>query len=163
MNGFSPDATDAAQFQQQQDVEKMLKAAWESCPVKAITSTGMGFIFGGAMGFFLSSIDFTSTTHIADKPFKEQLRIIGSEMKTRTVSSAKSLAVIGGIFSGVECGVESFRAKSDLYNGAIAGCITGGGLAARSMRNGPYGVLTGCAGFAAFSTAIDYYFKHGSD
>jgi hypothetical protein len=56
---------------------------------------------------FLSSIDFTSTTEISDKPFRQQLRIIGKDMKTRTVSSAKSLSVVAAIFAGTECVVES--------------------------------------------------------
>jgi import inner membrane translocase subunit TIM22 len=57
------------------------------------------------------------------------------------------------IYAGVECGVESVRAKNDIYNGVAAGCITGGGLA---FKSGPQAALIGCAGFAAFSTASMY-------
>lgn len=64
---------------------------------------------GGALGLFLSSIDFTSTTEIADKPFRQQLRIIGKDMGARTYSSAKSLSVVAAIFAGTECLVESVR------------------------------------------------------
>lgn len=45
-------------------------------------------------------------------------------------------------------------AKHDLYNGVTAGCITGAGLA---IKGGPQAAFIGCAGFAAFSLAIDMY------
>lgn len=53
-----------------------------------------------------------------------------------------------------------FRAKNDLYNGVAAGCITGGALAAKA---GPQAAAVGCAGFAAFSAAIDWYMRMDSD
>ncbi len=37
-----------------------------------------------------------------------------------------------------------------------AGCFTGGVL---SIKSGPRSALLGCAGFSAFSTAIEYYMK----
>ena len=43
-----------------------------------------------------------------------------------------------------------------MYNGVASGCVTGAVLAARS---GPQATLIGCAGFAAFSTAIEYYMR----
>ncbi len=43
-----------------------------------------------------------------------------------------------------------------MYNGVSAGCITGGVLAA---QGGPYAIVVGCAGFAAFSAAIDHFMK----
>ena len=58
------------------------------------------------------------------------------------------------VYSGVECTIESLRAKHDIYNGVSAGCITGAGLA---IKAGPQAALVGCAGFAAFSLAIDMY------
>ena len=53
-----------------------------------------------------------------------------------------------------------FRAKNDLYNGVAAGCITGGALAAKA---GPQAAALGCAGFAGFSAAIDYYMRMPND
>ncbi|KAI9189835.1 Mitochondrial import inner membrane translocase subunit tim22 [Blastocladiella emersonii ATCC 22665] len=139
----------------QEEMNKIAEEVWASCPVKAVTSSAMSFVLGGAMGLFLGSLDFHSTTEIAHLPLREQLKIIGKDMRGRVVGSAKSLGVIGGIFAGTECAVESFRAKSDVYNGAVAGCITGGGLAGRS---GPKAALGGCVSFAAFSVAIDHFF-----
>lgn len=51
-----------------------------------------------------------------------------------------------------------YRAKNDLVNGVTAGCITGGALGAKA---GPQAAALGCAGFAAFSAAIDAYMRSG--
>lgn len=47
-----------------------------------------------------------------------------------------------------------------MKNGIGAGCITGGALA---YKAGPYAAGLGCAGFAAFSAAIDYYMRMPGD
>ena len=76
------------------------------------------------------------------------------DMYRGMTSSGKNFAKVGAIFSGTECAIEGLRAKNDLWNGVAGGCITGGVLA-RSA--GPQAVAVGCAGFAAFSAAIDAY------
>jgi hypothetical protein len=43
-----------------------------------------------------------------------------------------------------------------MVNSVAAGCVTGGILAAKS---GPQNAAIGCAGFAAFSAAIDYFME----
>lgn len=53
-----------------------------------------------------------------------------------------------------------YRAKNDLKNGIAAGCITGGLLGAKA---GPQAAAIGCAGFAAFSAAIDSYMRMPSE
>lgn len=93
-------------------------------------------------------------------PLRQQLRIGFKDMGARSWSSARNFGMIGALFSGIECGVESLRAKNDLTNSAVAGCLTGGILARKS---GPQGVALGCAGFAAFSLAIDAYMRSPSD
>lgn len=93
---------------------------------------------------------------ITSLPVREQLKRGLKDMGSRSWSSAKNFALIGGIYSGVECTIEGFRAKSDLTNSAAAGCITGAGLA---YKAGPQAALLGCGGFAAFSTAIDAYMR----
>lgn len=89
-------------------------------------------------------------------PLRQQLRIGFRDMATRSWSMARSFGTIGALYSGVECGIEGFRAKNDMTNAVLAGCVTGGIMARNS---GPQGVLVGCAGFAAFSLAIETYLR----
>lgn len=53
-------------------------------------------------------------------------REILREMKTSMLSYAKNFAILGAMFSGVECCIESARGKSDWKNGTYAGGVTGG-------------------------------------
>lgn len=75
-------------------------------------------------------------------------------MYRSSLSSGRNFAKVGAIFSGTECAIEGLRAKNDLWNGVAGGCITGGVLARGA---GPQAAAVGCAGFAAFSAAIDAY------
>ncbi|MCJ1328944.1 Mitochondrial import inner membrane translocase subunit tim22 [Thelotrema lepadinum] len=55
---------------------------------------------------------------------------------------------------------KALRAKNDIKNGIAAGCVTGGILAAKA---GPQAAAVGCAGFAAFSAAIETYLRMPGD
>ena len=148
-----------------QNIESMR----ESCIFNIITHGGMGFVFGGALGLFLSGMASTGPeaallggTAPAAVGVKVQAKQIFREMGSRTWSSAKSFAKIAALYSGFECAVESYRAKHDLVNTVAAGCLTGAVLGAKA---GPKSALLGCAGFAAFSTAIEHFMQesHGDD
>lgn len=149
-----------------------------SCPGKSIISGVTGFALGGIFGLFMASLAYDTPLHtptvktdgpsagitgimnvqqVADLPLKQQIKIQFTDMGKRSYSSAKNFGYIGMIYSGVECVVESLRAKNDIYNSVTAGCITGGGLA---YKSGPSSALIGCAGFAAFSAAIDLYMSN---
>ncbi|EXJ92253.1 hypothetical protein A1O3_00803 [Capronia epimyces CBS 606.96] len=122
---------------------------------------GMGFVLGGAFGLFMSSMAYDTPLspqgqQITSLPVREQLRRGLKDMGSKSYSSAKNFGKIGAIYSGTECAIEGFRAKSDLTNSALAGCLTGGGLA---YQAGPQAAALGCAGFALFSTAIDAYMR----
>ncbi|XP_018336254.1 mitochondrial import inner membrane translocase subunit Tim22 [Agrilus planipennis] len=129
--------------------EKAVEAVFESCAFKSLMSCVVGYGLGAAIGLFSSSVG-PSVTSVEQQSAKEVFR----EMKTTTLSYAKNFAIIGAIFSAVECTIESARGKSDWKNGTYAGAVTGGIL---GLRAGVKAAIFGAAGFAAFSTAIDYY------
>ena len=97
---------------------------------------------------------------IADLPWRQQLRHGFKDMGARSWSSAKNFGIVGALYSGTECCIEGLRAKNDLTNSVTAGCITGGILGANA---GPQAAMAGCAGFAAFSAAIDAYMRMPSE
>ncbi|RMD40150.1 hypothetical protein DV735_g4988, partial [Chaetothyriales sp. CBS 134920] len=156
--------------EQEQQMVKMMQAGMESCLTKSILSGGAGFVLGGAFGLFMASMAYDtplsagmpgapgSTT--ASLPWRQQLKLGLKDMGMRSWSSAKNFGMIGALYSGTECCVEGLRAKNDLTNSVVAGCLTGGAL---GIRAGPSATALGCAGFAAFSTAIDAYMRMPSD
>ncbi|OJJ49041.1 hypothetical protein ASPZODRAFT_129416 [Penicilliopsis zonata CBS 506.65] len=151
--------------EQEQAMVKMMYAAMESCPVKTVMAGGMGFALGGAFGLFMASMSYDSTftpqgREIANLPWREQVRRGFKDMGSRSFSSAKNFGIVGALYSGTECCIEGLRAKNDLTNSVAAGCITGGILGAKA---GPSAAAAGCAGFAAFSAAIDAYMRMPSD
>jgi mitochondrial import inner membrane translocase subunit TIM22 len=93
-------------------------------------------------------------------PWRRQLSIGFREMGSRSWSTAKNFGMVGALFTGIECGIEGLRAKNDIANGAAAGCLTGGILARNA---GPQAAAIGCAGFAAFSTAIEMWMRMPKD
>ncbi|KAH7957234.1 hypothetical protein HPB52_016453 [Rhipicephalus sanguineus] len=84
------------------------------------------------------------------------VRQVFSDMKAKSVSYAKNFAIVGAMFAAIECTIESHRAKTDWKNGTMAGALTGGLI---GFRAGLKPGLLGAAGFAAFSTIIDYYLR----
>lgn len=146
--------------QAEMGAKKMIELM-QSCPGKTVMAGGSGFFLGGFFGLFMASMAYDvpvggGANHISELPFKQQMKLQFADMGKRSWNSAKNFGYIGMIYSGVECSVESLRAKHDIYNGVSAGCITGAGL---SIKAGPQAALFGCAGFAAFSTAIDLYLR----
>ncbi|OJD23505.1 hypothetical protein ACJ73_05138 [Blastomyces percursus] len=158
-------ASTAGMSGQEAAMVKTIQAAMESCPVKSVMAGGMGFALGGAFGLFMSSMSYDTPLtpqgrELSTLPVREQLRRGFKDMGSRSYSSAKNFAIVGAIFSGTECCIEGLRAKNDLANGVAAGCITGGVLGAKA---GPQAAMLGCAGFAAFSAAIDAWMRQPSD
>lgn len=166
MNSLQPnDKRSFAEMSQEEQLEagaKLMIEFMQSCPGKTVMSGVSGFLLGGFFGLFMASMAYdvplgtSGVTHISELPLKQQMKLQFADMGRRSWSSAKNFGFIGAIFSGVECSIESLRAKNDIYNGVVAGCITGGGLA---LSSGPQLALIGCAGFAAFSTLIDLYMR----
>ncbi|KAJ1805422.1 Mitochondrial import inner membrane translocase subunit tim22 [Coemansia sp. RSA 2599] len=125
----------------------------DSCAFKAGFSGIAGYGIGLVFGLVLSGIEFSSPVDTTAST-KDQIKTVFKDMGNKSLSSAKNFAIMAAIYSGSECMIESYRAKNDIYNSVGAGCITGGTLA---IKTGPRGMAAGCAGFAAFSAAIDWY------
>ncbi|KAJ1569556.1 Mitochondrial import inner membrane translocase subunit tim22 [Nowakowskiella sp. JEL0078] len=140
------------QMIQQMQMAQM-QALMESCPVKVAMAGVGGFAIGGLIGMFMSSLE----THAMNEDylkmkFKDQVKFTFKDLGARALSSGKNFGKIGAIYSGSECIIESYRAKTDLYNSAVAGCVTGGILAANA---GPQAMVMGCGSFAAFSIILE--------
>lgn len=88
------------------DEEKMVEAIFESCPFKSLMSCVIGYGLGAAVGLFSSSI-----SPQPDGVETQTARQVFREMKTTTLSYAKNFAVIGALFSGVECAIETVSEK----------------------------------------------------
>ncbi|ROW09176.1 hypothetical protein VPNG_05699 [Cytospora leucostoma] len=150
---------------------KMMSGMAESCYAKTIMSGVAGFGLGGIFGIFMASMAYDTPYHTAatagasqmpnsQMPWKQQLKMGFKDMGSRSWSTAKNFAMVGALFTGIECGIEGYRAKNDIGNGVAAGCLSGAILARGS---GPQGMAVGCAGFAAFSAAIDTWMRMPKD
>ncbi|XP_032823683.1 mitochondrial import inner membrane translocase subunit Tim22 [Petromyzon marinus] len=136
--------------------QKMIEAAMESCTFKAALACVAGFVLGGAFGIFTAGIDSNVGIDPKDPMRTPTAREVLKDMGQRSVSYAKNFAIIGAMFSCSECVIESYRGVSDWKNSTLSGCATGGII---GFRAGLKAGVLGCAGFAAFSTAIDYYLR----
>src|SRR5690348_14215332 len=99
-------------------------------------------------------------TPVSSLPRRQQISMGFKDMGQRSWSTARNFGKVGALFAGIECGVEGFRGKNDLVNGAVSGCITGGILARNA---GPQAAVGGCAAFAAFGLAIDAWMRMPKD
>jgi len=131
--------------------EKLIQAFFESCGFKSLMSCVLGYALGGAIGLFSASVNPNITGNDAKQ---QTAREIFRDMKTTSMSHAKNFAIVGAIFASFECAIESYRGKTDWKNGTLAGGVTGGLI---GLRAGLKAGVVGAAGFAAFSSIIDYY------
>ncbi|RWS15487.1 mitochondrial import inner membrane translocase subunit Tim22-like protein [Dinothrombium tinctorium] len=133
--------------------EKRIEKMMESCAFKTVLSGVMGYGLGAAIGLFSASVgpDLSVT-----EPGKQTVRQVLKEMGVKMVTHAKNFAILGATFAATECTIESYRAKSDWKNGTLAGGVTGGLI---GLRAGVKAGILGAAGFAAFSTIIEYYLR----
>ncbi|KIK09257.1 hypothetical protein K443DRAFT_671749 [Laccaria amethystina LaAM-08-1] len=131
----------------------------ESCATKTVLAGGAGFGIGAFFSLMSASFAYEdpllraqsqagmNTTQKAGQVFRE----MGRGMWT----SGKGFGKVGALFAGIECVIESYRAKNDIYNSVTSGFIAGGVLARNS---GPKAAVGGGLAFAAFSAVIDLLF-----
>lgn len=88
----------------------------ESCIFNTITHGGIGFVFGGALGMFMSGMAtsspelsmMASSTAAETKtiPAATQVKMVLQDMGKKTWGSAKSFGKIAAIYSASECVIE---------------------------------------------------------
>ncbi|KZT01448.1 Tim17-domain-containing protein [Laetiporus sulphureus 93-53] len=131
----------------------------ESCVAKTIIAGGGGFAIGAFFSLMSASFAYEdpllrqqtgnlSRTQKASEVFKEMGRGMWR--------SGKGFGKVGALFAGIECVIESYRAKNDMVNPIAAGFVAGGVLARNA---GPKAAFGGGVAFAAFSAAIDLFLR----
>ncbi|KRZ54598.1 FYVE, RhoGEF and PH domain-containing protein 6 [Trichinella nativa] len=131
--------------------EVFIQRVMESCIFKTILASVVGCGAGALFGIFTASVDPVHT--IAD-PAKVTIKDIIRETRQRAVLYAKNFGVLGLMFAGFECTVETYRGKTDMKNGILSGAITGGLI---GLRAGIKPAVLGAVSFAAFSAIIEHY------
>lgn len=86
--------------------EKAVETVFESCPFKSVMSCVIGYGLGAAIGLFSASVN----PNVSDPFFAEKrqtAREIFRDMRASTHSYGKNFAIIGAVFSAVECAIET--------------------------------------------------------
>ncbi|RXW18672.1 hypothetical protein EST38_g7183 [Candolleomyces aberdarensis] len=153
---------DRPMLEQQKKWEGYAGMAMESCATKTVLAGGAGFGIGAFFSLMSASFAYedpylrSQTQTQAQLNTTQKASAIFKEMGKGMWTSGKGFAKVGALFAGIECVVESYRAKNDIYNSVASGFLSGGILARNS---GPKAVLGGGVAFAAFSAAIDTFIR----
>ncbi|KAF9268592.1 Tim17-domain-containing protein [Marasmius fiardii PR-910] len=156
-----PGVTEAErpQWEQMKKMERFVQSAQESC----ITKTALAGVGGLAIGAFFSlmSASFAyedpllrAQSQAGMKTTQKASQIL-KDMGRGMWQSGRGFGKVGALFASIECVIESYRAKNDIYNSVSAGFLSGGILARNA---GPKASFGGGLAFAAFSAAIDIFF-----
>lgn len=125
----------AGMSEQEQKTIRMIQGAMESCPAKTAMAgvagssqqlfatvkqsrwaVPLGLGLGAAFGLFMSSFEFSGPTmdpKLLEQSTKVQMKAILKDMGSRSASMAKNFAVVGAIYSGTECCIESVCRLAD--------------------------------------------------
>ncbi|MBW0526049.1 hypothetical protein O181_065764 [Austropuccinia psidii MF-1] len=152
--------------EQRQEIYKYLhwtrlgQAGQESCIAKTIISGTMGFGLGAMFSLMSSSFAYEDPLrrdpNFDSMKLDKKARVMFREMGRGMWSTGKGFGKVGALYAGMECCVESYRAKNDLWNSLAGGAMAGGILA---WKSGMKAMMFGAVGFAAFSGAIDAYMR----
>ena len=85
----------------------------------------------GAMGD-VSPLRVIKGKEVPQAPVREQLRLAYRSTAMNSLGWAKSFGVLTALFGGVDCVVEKYRGKHDVYNPMISGCAVGATLSAKA-------------------------------
>lgn len=116
---------------------------------------GFGAFFSLMSASFAYEDPFLRQRTQANLNTTQKAREIFKDMGKGMWSTGKGFGKVGALFAGIECVIESYRAKNDIYNSVASGFLAGGVLARNS---GPKAAFGGGLAFAAFSAAIDMFF-----
>lgn len=125
------------QFPSGADVPVVGSGLTEACGTKIITGGVMGAVIGIALGAFMGAMGDVSPIQIVNgrevpvAPLREQMRGAFKSTAAKTGGWAKSFGILTALFGGVECVVEKYRAKHDVWNPVISGCVVGATLSAK--------------------------------
>lgn len=151
---------DRPAYEQTKRWEQNMVSVMESCPAKTVMAGAAGLGIGAF--FSLMSASFAYEDPVlrqqtqAGKNTVQKARDVFKEMGRGMWTTGKGFGKVGALFAGIECVIESYRAKNDIYNSVAAGFLAGGILARNS---GPKAAFGGGLAFAAFSAAIDTFLR----
>lgn len=152
---------DREQFNQVKKWEGLVQQGTESCVFKTVLAGGAGFGLGAFFSLMSASFAYedpmlrTRTAEAMNRNVQQKAGQIFKEMGRGMWTTGRSFGQVGALFSGIECVIEGYRGRNDIYNSMSAGFLAGGILARNS---GPRAAVGGGLAFAAFSTAIDVFF-----
>jgi import inner membrane translocase subunit TIM22 len=155
-SSFSTRDLDREQVQRTNRIAKYQMLVSESCATKTVMAGVGGFGIGILWGSLSSPMELGGAYTPGGEydPSKFTFRQVFKQTRERCVQYGKSFAMVGVLFSTFDCAIEKVRGKHDRVNSVSAGCLAGGGLAARA---GYKAAAFGCAGFALFSFIIDSF------
>ncbi|MEN2499742.1 MAG: Mitochondrial import inner membrane translocase subunit Tim22, partial [Marteilia pararefringens] len=109
-----------------------------------------GGVFGGMFGIFMNSIG----SNIHDIKQSQTLKSVLKEMRSSFVTSGKSLASVGFLFTFIDSTLQSITASKSVEQGALTGFLTGSLM---GFRNSPRTAITNGLGFGLFSLLIECF------
>ncbi|KAI0767081.1 Tim17-domain-containing protein [Fomes fomentarius] len=143
-------------FMQAKKYERWMTMGMESCVAKTVIAGVGGFAIGGFFSLMSSSFAYEDPLLRQNLSTQQKAREIFKEMGRGMWRSGKGFGKVGALFAGIECVIESYRARNDMVNPIAAGFVAGGVLARNA---GPKAAFGGGVAFAAFSAVIDLFLR----
>ncbi|TFK50959.1 Tim17-domain-containing protein [Heliocybe sulcata] len=148
------------QMLQMKKWQDFMTTGMESCAAKTVIAGVGGFAIGGFFSLMQASFAYEDPLMRqqtqAGWSNTQKAREVFKEMGRNMWRSGKGFGKVGALFAGIECVIESYRARNDMVNPVAAGFVAGGVLARNA---GPKAVVGGGLAFAAFSAAIDLFLR----